>query len=468
MASASQPDPTGRKPLSPVQRRRLQQMLESANKSASQGNFDYASEMYTQCVLGDPGNRVYAMQFLNNLFRKYDNNKKGSKMAGFSGMKLKTYIKKSSMQKDWAGVLKSGVEMLKLNPWDVSTLVAMAQACDLLEHADSQLAYLKTALDVNMKDVEVNRLCGRALARTGQFDQAVACWQRVVAAKPGDPEGTRAIGDLAVEKTISHGRYDEAESTKDVKPTHADDPRPGEKVLTPEQKLEKAIAKNPAEVSNYVDLADLHIRQDKMQEAEDILAKALEVSGGEVTIRERYEDTQLRRGRQQLTIAEKRAEEQGTEQAVELAKKMKKELNRLEMDVYRSRCDRYPTNMNFKIELGLRLKGAGQYAEAIQLLQQARGDSKRKALVHLELGECFQHIKQFKLALNNYEDAVAALNDHNSESGKLALYRAGVIAFHLKNRELAEKYLTQLAEVDFGYRDVAKWLDKMARDGQND
>ena len=63
---------------------------------------------------------------------------------------------------------------------------------------------------------------------------------------------------------------------------------------------------------------------------------------------------------------------------------MKKELNRLEMDVYRSRCDRYPTNMNFKIELGMRLKGAGQYAEAIQLLQQARGDILMQQTKHLE------------------------------------------------------------------------------------
>jgi hypothetical protein len=43
-----------------------------------------------------------------------------------------------------------------------------------------------------------------------------------------------------------------------------------------------------------------------------------------------------------------------------------------------------------------------------------------------------------------------------------------VIAAHQKNRELAEKYLTELAGIDFGYRDVAKWLDKLSREGQTD
>ena len=454
--------------MSPAERNRLQQLFQKGNQAVSQGQFDYATDMFQACVVMDPGNRHYAVNLLNNLFKKYNNNKKGSKMAAISGMGAKTGVKKSSMSKDWPGVIKSGVEVLKLNPWDISTLSAMANACDQMSHSDAQLVYLKTALDVNPKDVDVNRQCGRALAKVGQFDQASTCWNRVLKAKPGDQEATKAIGDLAVEKTISHGGYDDAESTKDVKQRDADEPRAGEKVLTAEERLEKLIAKNPAETTNYVELADLHTRADRMAEAEAVLAKALEASGGDQNIRERYEDTQLRRGRQQLLVAEKRAAEEGTEQAVDLAKKMKQELNRLELEVYRSRSERYPTNINFKYELGMRLKVAGQYSEAIQLLQQCRGDSKRKSQVHVDLGECFQHIKQFKLALNNYEDAISSMSEHNSETGKLSLYRAGVIAFHLKNRELAEKYLTELAGIDFGYRDVAKWLDKLAHDGQTD
>jgi hypothetical protein len=44
----------------------------------------------------------------------------------------------------------------------------------------------------------------------------------------------------------------------------------------------------------------------------------------------------------------------------------------------------------------------------------------------------------------------------------LALYRAGVLAADLNDREKAEKHLTQLAAMDFGYRDVAERLDKLA------
>jgi tetratricopeptide (TPR) repeat protein len=465
MASA---DISGKKIVSPADRNRAQQLFQKGNQAASQGQFDYASEMLKGCIIVDPGNRQYVISFLSNLFKKYDNNKKGSKMASISGMGTKASIKKASMSKDWVGVIKSGIEMLKLNPWDVSTLVAMAQACDQMEHTDSQLVYLKTALEVNVKDIEVNRLYARVLAKIGQYDASSNCWNNVLRLKPGDVEATKAIGDLAIEKTINRGGYDDAESAKDVKQRTADEPRPGEKVLTPEEKLEKQIAKNPADTASYVELADLHIRADRLADAEAILGKALEASGGEQNIRERYEDTQLRRARQQLSIAEKRAAEEGTEQAVDLAKQMKTELTRKEMEIYRLRSDRYPTNLNYKYELGIRLKAIGQCSEAIQLLQQCRADSKRKSQVYVDLGECFQHIKQYKLALSNYEEAVNALPDRNSDIGKLALYRAGVIAAHLKNKELAEKYLTELAGIDFGYRDVAKWLDKLGNDGQTD
>ena len=97
-----------------------------------------------------------------------------------------------------------------------------------------------------------------------------------------------------------------------------------------------------------------------------------------------------------------RRKEHAREQSA-LVKRMKNELNSLEIDIYRSRSERYPKRWALKFELALRLKLAGKYNEAIKLFQEAGGDAKRKAKVHMELGECFQQIKQYKLAMQNYE-----------------------------------------------------------------
>jgi tetratricopeptide (TPR) repeat protein len=115
----------------------------------------------------------------------------------------------------------------------------------------------------------------------------------------------------------------------------------------------------------------------------------------------------------------------------------------------------------------LRCKKAGKFKEAIQAFQAARDETRQKSLVQLHLGESFQYLKQFPLALKSYEAAVAASDDFQVDTKKLALYRAGVLAAELKDREKAEKYLTELAALDFGYRDVAERLDKLAALGDS-
>lgn len=455
--------PEGQQPIPPQKRRILQQLFEKGSKESKLGNFDYANDMFKRCITEDPGNQIYAQNFLFNLQRKYNNNKKGSKLAMISGAGAKTLVKKAYMQKNWKQVIASGVDFLAYNPWDNSTLTSMAAACAALGHDETELVYYRAALEADMKDAETNRLAARALGRQGKFDDAIRCWHRVQQAVKGDEEAARAIGDLTIEKTIRHGGYEDAESSKEVRADKDDAPAAGIEI-TPERQLEKAIAKKPEDVSNYLQLADLHIHKERYEQAAEMLQKAFEVSGGDVNIRERIEDLQLRRHRDQLAIALKKAQSERTKEAVELYNGIKTELNRVELDVYRSRSERNPQHYGYMIELGLRMQRAGLYKEAIPTFQKAQQDPRRRGEVLLSLGECFQNIKQYKLAMNNYEGAVEAVPGADVDRKKLALYRAGVMAMDgLKDYSKAEKYLSELAGLDFGYKDVGDRLEKLEK-----
>jgi len=61
MASGANPRPGegSRQTISPATRKRLQLCFERANKLMAQQDHDYAHELFTQCVLGDPGNIFY-------------------------------------------------------------------------------------------------------------------------------------------------------------------------------------------------------------------------------------------------------------------------------------------------------------------------------------------------------------------------------------------------------------------------
>ena len=73
---------TNLKPISASQRSRLQKCFEHGSRLSTKGEFDYADQMFRQCVSGDPGNLIYTQNLLTNLKRKYNNKKKGAKMAG--------------------------------------------------------------------------------------------------------------------------------------------------------------------------------------------------------------------------------------------------------------------------------------------------------------------------------------------------------------------------------------------------
>jgi tetratricopeptide (TPR) repeat protein len=479
---AAQPNKANRGTLPPVSaavRQRLQAVFEHGQHCVEKDDHDYAHDLFTQCLIEDPANLIYLQHFLANLAQKYGHNKKGSR---FAALKIRSarMLNKAGGKSDWPAVFTAICEALKSNPWDTGTLLDLADAYEQIGCDECQLYTLRWALDANPKDPTVNRRAALTLARMGQFDQAIACWRRVEQAKPGDEEASRAIHQLSVEKTIKKGGYNQdllqatttqsqelhqpgrgriAHGQKDASGGAADSPSHRDR----ETQLRKTIDARPADLGNYVELAELLLAHDRLREAAETLTRALAASGGgDLSIRERLEDVHLRLAQQQVDVAQRRAEQEKSEEAVELARRMAAQANQAELEVFAARAARNPGNSLLQYELGLRYKRAGKFKEAIQALQAARDDTRHKALVQLNLGESFQHIRQFRLALSSYEASVQATEATEPETKKLALYRAGVLAAELNDRERAERYLTQLAAIDFGYRDVADRLDKLA------
>jgi hypothetical protein len=481
--SAHQPSRTGRAFLPPITaavRQRLQAVFEHAQRCKEKGDHDYAHDLYTQCLVEDPANLIYLQNFLANLAQKYGNNKKGSRFAALKSKSSRMTLNKAAGKGQWKEAFTAACEALKSNPWEVMTLLDVAEAYEQIGSDECELFTLRWGLDAAPKDITVNRRAAAALTRMGQFDQAIACWRRVEQAKPGDEEAGKAISKLSVERTIQKGGYNEellkasntgskeledsvraqlAHNRSDATPAAAK----SKDENTQEKDLLAAISANPADVEKYLALADVFTSQNRLREAVDILARALSASGGgDLRVRERYEDASLRRAQHQVSVAQRRAEQDKTEEAIDLARRMAAQANQAELEVYAARATRNPGNSLLQYELGLRCKRAGKFKEAIQAFQAARDESRHKAQVELHLGESFQYIKQFKLALASYEAAVQAADTSQPDTKKLALYRAGVLALELNDREKAEKHLTQLAAIDFGYRDVAERLDKLA------
>jgi tetratricopeptide (TPR) repeat protein len=461
-------------------------VYEHGQRCVEKGDHDYANQLFTQCVSEDPANVTYLQAFLANLQKKYGNNKKGARLAGLKIKSFRSALTKAADKGQWLPAFQAGCAALALNPWDIATLLAMAAACNELQIYECQLYYLRWALVVYPKDPSVNKQAALALQRMGQFDQAIACWHRVEQARPQDEEARQAISRLSVEKTIHQGGYDPELLTGGAKgdgktaahrpPTvarlakgatpyeSAEEDTPDAPPVSPEEKLKALIASNPTNIDSYFRLADVYIHAQRLDEAGKTLETANQASGGgNLEVRDRLEDLQLRQAARQASLAQRNFDVNSTSEAKRLLEQAKAQANQVELEIYAARADREPLNPRMHFELGLRLKRAGKTKQAITALQAARTDSKRRALVLLELGECFQRIEQYKLALTHYEQAIEACDPADADTMKLALYRAGVLATGLRELDRAEKRLSELAGLDFGYKDVSDRLDKIAR-----
>jgi tetratricopeptide (TPR) repeat protein len=366
-------------------------------------------------------------------------------------------MKRAASNAQWRDVIKQGVEILKSNPADHACLLAMAEACGNLMFVECQAVYLRAALDAAPADAEVNRQCGRYAASQGNFDQAIECWRRIARIKGLTEEAEREIAQLSVDKTITAGKGLVGRAAANQPAAGAETAKPVDR----RAELMQSVRDNPADVDGTLELADLFEQDGRIDEAEKLLARALSASGNELKVREHVEDRQLRWAKSKVMIAEQRLAASDTPENRETVDKLKRAQLRQELEIFGARSSRYPENLTWRYELALRLKAAGKFPEAIRYFQEALKDVRRKGAISLELGECFQSIKQYPLAMQNYEAAVEALTDRELELRKRALYRAGVLAAGLKDLDAAQKHLSAVAGLDYGYRDVAERLDKL-------
>jgi tetratricopeptide (TPR) repeat protein len=437
-------------------RARLQQLFVLGNTQMSKKGYEYANFYLSDCVLQDPGNPIYAQTFLANLKKKCGDKKKTTSSIMSVGKRATANSQKPE------GVFKAGVETLQSNPWDVEALISTGKACNDLGHLKSALVYLQSAVEADPHHIGANTACCEALREAADYDGALACVQRILIQRPNDRDVRKQLQNLSVEKTIHHGKYAEGTSRDVLESAGTAIPENEDvmgRVLTPDEQIERKIAKNPQDTVNYVELAQYYISQSDFAKAEESYARAVTISNDAPAMVERLLETQEKR--LYLETLRLKEEYEGNPQddlkSVFLATRNQYKSKRMELAQYRVK--QYPNHPGYRYELGVVLKKSELVKEAIAEFQFAKADKSLAGVCLLELGQCFQMIRQYKLAMTHYREAISALE--LGEDKKLALYLAMKLAFALEDYDQAEEYGHQLAAIDFSYRDLGDVLDQI-------
>lgn len=447
--------------LSPAVRARLQKCYEFGNQKMQAGEYDYANEMFGQCYLGSPGNLIYLQSFIANLRLKYGNNKKGASFAKLKGGGQKTALKVAETRSKWEDVLKAGCELIKINPWDSAVYFSMGKAALALGYDETGLALLKHAVECNPTDAETNRYAAKTLAERELFDDAIACCQRILNVKSNDYEANGLMKDLLLQKTMKHMERKKTEAEKAAEER-------GAAKISEEDDFEKRLAKTPDDHDLWTSYIDFFNQRGNRRKEEETLRRALKQFPDDQNMALRLDEVRKERAKNELTRIRDLYQKTPSDETKAKYLEAKKVFDAASLTLIQRKLTINPNSTPVHYEFGLYQMARGQFREAIGELQKAQLDDSLKADCFLAIAQCFEQIKQYKLALTHYEKGIAAFGKGiDSESGKKTLYFGARLAAGLGDYQKAEKMAEQLAAIDFSYKDVGALLDKISKKLQN-
>jgi tetratricopeptide (TPR) repeat protein len=499
-------------PLSPEHRRITATQFERANQVITSGNYDYAISLLLTCCKLDPANLIYRQKLRQTERAKYHNNMRGSSLAGLTGWPARMRLKAALRTGNYLKVLEAGERLLTRNPWDVPAQMAMSRAAEELGLLDLAVWFLEQARIKHAMDPVLNRALAYLYEHRGNFTQAMALWQLVRKARPGDEESQQKLKDLAVHDTIARGQYeavapgeadatdptaapvgaqardDTAEDKPAVKPGHPAGPRgtppppsrqqgatpppagrrlgpeaasPAERLAREAGALKARLEADPTNVNTHLQLASLFRRADHLEEARAVLQKGLAPTSHAWELTIELADLEVEPFRRNLAMAEEKLKAKpDASDLLKVHAKLQKEVTSRELEIHRQKADRYPTELVHRYEVGVRLLRLGQIEEAIKELQAARSDPRLRWQALIHLGHCFKARNNWRLAQRNFEEALQALPAGEAERRKELLYdlARGCAAAGDMNRAL--ELAQELANLDFGYRDIGRLLDE--------
>jgi tetratricopeptide (TPR) repeat protein len=469
----------------PEQRRIASERFERANQVVATGDFDYGIQLLMTCCKIDPANLVYRQTLRRTQKAKFKNNMRGSRFAMISSSASKARIKGAKRGGDFLKVLEQGEEVLVRNPWDLGTQMDMAEAAEGIGLLDLAVWMLEQARQRDGKEPSLNRALARLYEKRGNFSQAIALWEMVKQADPADAEAVHKGKDLAANETISRGRYEQVTLQKpkpeseDTAPPAMDDATDiaptNDRVAREAAPLLARIASEPTDPLPYLQLAAVYNRAGRYDEARDTLQNGLGPTGQHFQLRIELMELDLEPFRRNLAITEEKLKDQPEnaetaadetetpEQEQDLRRirvRLLKEINSRELELYRLKADRYPNDMGHRVELGLRLLRAGQIDEAISELQTARKDPRHlwRALVYL--GFAFKSRNNWRLAQRNFKESLEQIPANEENQKKEVLFQ--LATGHAEAGELSQAIDmgSELANLDFNYRDIGQLLDQ--------
>jgi tetratricopeptide (TPR) repeat protein len=224
-------------------------------------------------------------------------------------------------------------------------------------------------------------------------------------------------------------------------PTNA----PGLLAEDQQREIRGAIQSGSASIEQFRQLVHHLSNSRKLDEVEQVLDQATMLHGTTLRLQDWREHLAMVRGWAAMEIAnDLQTLQHGYSQ---LPQRKRDESNRIDLQIYGRRCERYPDDLQHQLQLGRLLNANGNYSEAIKRLEHIAGIEEHRAQALAELGRSWEKLKQREKAVACYQEAIDLARSHGDiETERKALRSAARVAERNGDNELARGYYARLLE----------------------
>jgi len=342
----------------------------------------------------------------------------------------------------------------------------------LRRDAKPNLSRFKTFRAALVEAAERADAAGDALRATFFYEQAVASVEYLTARNPGDAALRDEQRDLAGKLAIVKGKYAEAESFHEsLRDAEAQKLlHDAERIQQGEQTHEQLLAAvrrdyeqnptTPAKINAYVEVLTKRERKEEEDEAIRVLNAAWQATRN-YSFRVRADDLRLRQLRRQVSALREQARASGSEEDRQQLRLAEMELNQTELKVFRDRVEKYPTDLRAKYRLGEALFKAGNYDEAIPVLQAGQADPRSRSKAQLLIGRSFLEKGVPGQAAEVLKEALEAHEIQDDDVGKELMYWLGRAYEGQGAADAARAAYGRLLRTDYNYRDARRRLEAL-------
>jgi predicted Zn-dependent protease len=365
-------------------------------------------------------------------------------------------------------------KVLEEEPYNRQANLVLKQAALAAGWPEVALFALQTLLEEKSGDTRILHELGRLYHELGESEKEVEVYNRIAKIDPSDVEAVRLGKDASARASMKSGGWNRAESYRDLikdKKVAVSLEQESRLVLAEESlegQIEKAFARHKAEPQSVEfarKLGALYALKDDLENAIEWYQYAANLThGADPGLAQKISELHGMRldreiAEQEGFLATLGAQDQLFAERSEALLLAKKKRAKLLIEDARGCCERNPTDLQARFELGENLFRADRFREALPELQRARQNPSARLKSMNLLGSCYRELGMLDLAAQQLEEAAREISSMDAMKKEI-VYNLGLVYELTGEWDKSIAAMKQIYQADYGYRDVAARVEK--------